>query len=648
VRVLVLVEDVKFPYPQARKGQVELAESIAEVVRSGGSIVVKAPTGYGKTVSVIYGLLLGGVERVVYLVRTVNEIDPVLKEVRRFGESPAILISARRTCPLMARPGAPPLPHEDFWRNCAILRVKGLCDYYNRIRLGNPFKVLEGVAGYTRGYPLPRALRMLRDMAKHLNVCPFFTMMMLMGGAKFVIATYPYVFRMDVAEEIFGEGLEKLKDYVLVVDEAHSLLNAQSIVERRVTLGDLARAASEIRRYSPQDSGLAAALDGVREDLARLRKHRWSGLKAVDKSTILSRIEYVDELERVEWRIRTNLVLQALISQSQSPTVTLALSRVVEWVKAMVGQDHHLFAQQEGEELSLIVTPLDPMVVVKGPLEKARALVLLSGTIPPGDFLKGFLGVERGYVYFDVEMLYGPIAPRSNMYTVVVADVTSRYRDRTAVMYDRIARYITSIAKSVKGVKLVVYPSYEVMHGVVERLPGELDVIVENPQTSLSDVEAAIGGKGDLLVNSVAGGKLVEGVEFMDYEGNNLLHLVAVVGIPYPQPDDYTKYKLETLSKRMGRKEANNLVYLVSAIIKVRQALGRAIRSPEDRAVFILLDDRYLRRDVKELLSIKYNRVVAGVDEFKKTLEYIGRHLAQEQQGEADNTVNKAESANEA
>jgi DNA excision repair protein ERCC-2 len=151
-----------------------------------------------------------------------------------------------------------------------------------------------------------------------------------------------------------------------------------------------------------------------------------------------------------------------------------------------------------------------------------------------------------------------------------------------------------------------------------------------------------------LLVNSVAGGKLVEGVEFMDYEGNNLLHLVAVVGIPYPQPDDYTKYKLETLSKRMGRKEANNLVYLVSAIIKVRQALGRAIRSPEDRAVFILLDDRYLRRDVKELLSIKYNRVVTGVDEFKKTLEYIGRHLAQEQPGEADNTVNKAESANEA
>jgi Rad3-related DNA helicases len=128
-----LAEEVRFPYPQARKGQIELARSIAEVVRSGGSIVVKAPTGYGKTVAVIYGLLLGGAERVIYLVRTVNEIDPVLKEARLFEEDPVILISARRTCPLMVRPGAPPLPHEDFWRNCAILRVKGLCEYYNRL-----------------------------------------------------------------------------------------------------------------------------------------------------------------------------------------------------------------------------------------------------------------------------------------------------------------------------------------------------------------------------------------------------------------------------------------------------------------------------------------------------------------------------------
>jgi len=637
-----LVEKVKFPYQQPRKGQVELAESIAKISRGGGSIVVKAPTGYGKTVSVIYGLLLGGVERVLYLVRTVNEIDPVLKEVKRFKEDFAILISARRTCPLMAKPGAPLLPHEDFWRNCAILRVKGLCEYYNRVTFGNPLNALSKAVRYARRYPIPRALKMLRDMAEHLRVCPFFTMAKLMGGARFTIATYPYVFRADIAKELFGEDLERLKDYVLVVDEAHSLLNAQSIVERKVTLGDLAKAAAEIRRYSPQDVGLAVALEKVREDVAKLRRYKWSGLKALDKSAILARIEHVDELERVEWRIRANLLVhQTLTPQLWGSTVTLALSKVVEWAKAMLDKEYHLFAQKEGEELSLTVTPLDPMVVVKGPLEKAKALVLLSGTIPPGDFLKGFLGVERSYTYFDVEMLYGPVTPRSNMYTVVVADVTSRYKDRTAAMYDRIARYITSVAENVEGVKLAVYPSYEVMHSIVERLPGKLDVIVENPQTSLSDVELAIMEEEHVLVNSVAGGKLVEGVEFMDYEGSNMLHLVIVVGIPYPQPDDYTKLRLEALSKRMEPKEANRLVYQISAMIKVRQALGRAIRSPEDKAVFILLDDRYLRKDVKELLSIKYDRVVTGIEDFKKTLEQIKKHLSQEQSRETGGIENQ-------
>jgi len=448
-------------------------------------------------------------------------------------------------------------------------------------------------------------------------------MLLLAESATFIVATYPYVFREDIAGEVLGGNLG---DYVLVVDEAHSLINAQSVVERRVTLGDLARAAGEIRRYSPENSQIARALEGVVEELGRHAKRRWSGLKAIDKNIVLSKLEDLELLELVESEIRCKLVLQALISQS-NVGVTLALSRVVEWAKSLRSQDYYLFAEVEGGELALISTPLDPMVVVKRPLETSKALILLSGTMPGGDFLKGYLGVERSYTYFDVEMLFGPVTPKSNMFTVVVADVTTRFRERSPAMYNRIARYIAEIARSIRGVKLVVYPSYDFMNSVVERLPGDLEVVVENPQTSLGDVEAVIAEKGDIVVNGVAGGKLVEGVEFVDYEGSNVLHLVAVVGIPFPQPDDYTKMRLETLAKRMGASEARKLVYQITAAIKVRQALGRAVRAPEDRAAYILLDYRYLRRDVKELLAIKYDRVATGLEDFKKALEHIKKHL---------------------
>jgi len=247
------LSDIKFPYPEARKGQLELAESIAEVVKSGGSIVVRAPTGYGKTVSVVYGLLLGGARRVIYTVRTINEIDPVLRELKLFDVDYSILISARRTCPVMVKPESPPLPHEDFWRNCAILRARGLCSYYRRA-----LEKAGEIWGYARRYPLPRALRLLRDIAKVYEACPFFAMLLLAESATFIVATYPYVFREDIAGEVLGGNLG---DYVLVVDEAHSLINAQSIVERRVTLGDLARAAGEVRRYSPENSQIARALE---------------------------------------------------------------------------------------------------------------------------------------------------------------------------------------------------------------------------------------------------------------------------------------------------------------------------------------------------------------------------------------------------
>lgn len=596
----------------------ELAEAIANTVSSGGSIVVKAPTGYGKTVSVIYGLLRGGARRVIYVVRTINEIDPVLRELKWFNVDYSILISARRTCPLMAKEGVPPLSHEDFWRNCTLLRIMRLCRYYERLT----FKLME-VQEYLKKYPLSNALRLLKDIARHYEVCPFFAMVKLLSISNFVVATYPYIFREDIVDELFPEGLG---DYVIVVDEAHNLLNAQSIVERRVTLDDLARAAVEIRRYSVENAQLATVLDGIREELVKLKRRRWSGLLHLDKNVVLGKVEDVELLERVESMIRNKLILQSIASQV-TPNVTLALSKVVDWAKSLKAQDYHLFAQIEGEELTLISTPLDPMVVVKKPLENAKALVLLSGTIPQGDFLRGMLGVERSYVYYDVEMLFGPITPRSNIFTVVVTDVTSRFKERSSIMYDRIARYLAEIARGFNGIKLVVHPSYEMMHRIVERLPQNVSMVVEEPQTNIGDVETRILEEKDIVVNAVAGGKLVEGVEFVDYDGSNLLHVVVVVGVPFPQPDDYTRMRLETLSKRMGRSEASKLVYLVTAIIKVRQALGRAVRSPEDKAVFILLDHRYLRKDIKELLSIKYDRVVTGLEDFRKILESARKHL---------------------
>ncbi|MEM2406805.1 MAG: hypothetical protein QXM26_05020, partial [Sulfolobales archaeon] len=66
---------MRFPYANLRKGQLEVANFIRS--RLGGYLAVKAPTGYGKTVVALVGHVGSG--RVLYVVRTRNEIAPVVR-----------------------------------------------------------------------------------------------------------------------------------------------------------------------------------------------------------------------------------------------------------------------------------------------------------------------------------------------------------------------------------------------------------------------------------------------------------------------------------------------------------------------------------------------------------------------------------------
>nr|WP_256201920.1 helicase C-terminal domain-containing protein [Sulfuracidifex metallicus] len=67
---------------------------------------------------------------------------------------------------------------------------------------------------------------------------------------------------------------------------------------------------------------------------------------------------------------------------------------------------------------------------------------------------------------------------------------------------------------------------------------------------------------------------------------------VAIVGIPYPPLDDYMKARSEEVSKRTRRNYLEELMQM-PAYIAVRQAIGRSIRSPEDKSEVWLLDKRF-------------------------------------------------------
>jgi DNA excision repair protein ERCC-2 len=612
-------EKPKWPYQGYRRGQREAAEALASTVRGGGVFALSAPTGFGKTAVIIHGLLAAGVERVAYLVRTRNEILPVIRELKRFGvEDYVFLYSARRMCPLMGGEGLPP---EDFWENCRLLRLRGECSYYASLERVEP----DMAASVVRSAETPfEATRLLAG----LGICPFFALRLLVGQASFIVATYPYVFRPDIFETV----LEPLsyEDLVLVVDEAHSLLEAQSLLEARLSLQDLEAAARELEEYGLPDEMRERLLELWR--LARKQVgHSGEGLRRAPREKLLEVLGEPGLWEDAADEIRSAKLREALESGS-SPRVRVALAKVASFAASLAQEGYGAYYYTERGRSGLTALPLEPCTVTREPLGRARAVVLSSGTLPPPRLLSEALCIERKRLtFYDVEVLHGPVYSHDTRVVIVAAELTSRYTARSPSLYQLYASYLLETYRATRLSVLAVYPSYEFMNSVVSALTGlarhePLRNIVEEPGADIDPVLERLR-QGRALLHAVAGGKLAEGVEFRSKNGKNLIGTVFVAGVPYPQPDDYLRDRLEALARRTRDPYLGRELYGQLAVTRVRQAIGRVQRTPSDTALIILGDVRYLRRSLREKLRLGYNAVAYSLYDYRSIVQKAAEKL---------------------
>ncbi|HDI02287.1 MAG TPA: hypothetical protein ENF93_01435, partial [Ignisphaera sp.] len=151
------------------------------------------------------------------------------------------------------------------------------------------------------------------------------------------------------------------------------------------------------------------------------------------------------------------------------------------------------------------------------------------------------------------------------------------------------------------GVILAVYPSYEFMNHVLQYLEGAEPSIIETDDLSIGNVLAKCRELTKVLINAVAGGKFTEGIEIIR-NGESLIKVIIIAGVPYPQPDDYIN-AIKSIMTSRGSSFSD--FYRVIAATRTLQALGRAIRSKEDYAIAILADYRFLDPALLKLLRLR-------------------------------------------
>jgi DNA excision repair protein ERCC-2 len=247
------------------------------------------------------------------------------------------------------------------------------------------------------------------------------------------------------------------------------------------------------------------------------------------------------------------------------------------------------------------VMPADPAMWLSR-LNNYR-YILLSGTMPSGDYLRTVWGLTN-FEYINAMSLWSSTSLRehfkgANIFIddsiYYIKEERPNYRKKVVEI---IRQYLTK-----DGLNLVIVPSYNEIEAYRSLFPG---AFFEDLRPDVLDRVKRLGNGA--VVFAVAGGKLSEGIEVLDSDGRSRIKSVFIVGLPLPEyKDPYLDKMIEVVSRRVGRdpKAFKWTVLYEKAIIKVKQAIGRAIRGSHDSANIYLIDKRFGYRNVMRLMNLE-------------------------------------------
>jgi DNA excision repair protein ERCC-2 len=239
------IRALEFPFSHYRPGQRRLAVAAYRVLASGGRLFLEAPTGIGKTISVLFpavkALGEGKIERVFYLTaRTVGRAvaEKALADLRQAGLRlrTLTLTAKEKICPGVhpssgAASSDPQLGLESSEAGVPTsfaapgdgrTPAAGGCD---------PLTCPFARGYYDRCKPAMRAALareeitrpVLEAVSRDHQVCPFELSLDLSSWVDVIVCDYNYVF--DPRVYLRRHFAEEPGDYAFLVDEAHNLVD---------------------------------------------------------------------------------------------------------------------------------------------------------------------------------------------------------------------------------------------------------------------------------------------------------------------------------------------------------------------------------------------------------------------------------------
>ena len=575
----VTLATLKFPYPDYREGQKEMARAVFRAMKGGSNALIEAPTGIGKTAASLYGALKalgkGYITAIFYLTaRTTGRraAEDALDRMRAQGlQLRSVTITAKEKCCLLEKQDCMGCPHA--------------MGYYDR-----------------RRDVLKQAVHMqklddeaIRDLAEDHGLCPFELSLDISETADVIICDYNYAFDPRVRIKRYFDTRSKAG---LLVDEAHNLADRA----REMLSADLSgRRLYELRKR-------IASFEGKESPMVALMTELLKALRGGEDQEP----EALSDLPETVLEAAKRFAEVAGELQSPEPDVREFIFDVQWFVNVSKRFDpdcYRAMVLPQDKWLWVRLWCFDPSKHLRRALSRVGGAALFSATLAPMYFYAQQLGADgEGDAALQLESPF----PRENL-RVFRLPVSVSMRDRERTQH-AVAQVIHAMAEAKTGNYIACFPSYAYMTQIFRhyRMLWPYDAAICQEAHMTEGQRMAFidrfqpAPKKSLVAFIVLGGVFAEGVDLPD----DRLSGAAIVSTGMPQ----LSFERETLRELLDDADdgGTDAAYTYPGLRRVLQAAGRVIRTETDRGVVILMDLRYRQEKLRELMPPHWDVVDVG------------------------------------
>ena len=573
------IENLNFPFESFNTNQEDLIRFVNEVEKTNKArALIEAPTGIGKTISLLYPSLknLKKYDRIFYLTAKNSGKEIVDSTVDKIiggdlGLKTVILTAKDKICPQNDAVCNP--------EDCPYAR-----EYYDKLRTS----LLDAFYKEKTVYNI----EFFKEVQEKFNICPFEFQLDLSMFCDVIVGDYNYIFDPFVYLQRYMEN--DLSNTLLLVDEGHNLLDrTRNMYSTSFGIEDINKAKKSLKHL--QNQTIKNNLNKIKTFLSEITDY-------VDDNGILEVEAFEEKFIKMLSKFHE---LYTSLSAKDSKLITKEYKDLFNQINKFLKLCEIIYEENffvkyfrvTEKDITVNIFCTLPTKYIDQILKRFKNSIIFSATLSPFKYYNELL-FSGDETTMNAEF-NSPFDPK-RLNINISNNVSIKYKDRTATI-SKVASQIAAFISVKKGNYFVFVPSYEYINLLKDQLKIDgINFVYQEKEMKENDKRKFIDVFKQESENSnvgicVLGGSFSESINLV---GESLIGVVIVgVGMPSISFENNAVKKYYDLIGLNGFYYA----YIIPGMKNVIQSVGRLIRTASDYGSVLLIDERYKQINYKNL-----------------------------------------------